>query len=168
MELRLGDLLIESGVLNREQVQEIIAEQKTTAEPFGLLAERLFGVDPAAVETAWARQYARITRTIDPTMEVFDDRALALVTRRQAWQFRVLPVRFTPTELMMATTQSHLPRALRFAANVICFPVYYVMAEPDTLGAALCRHYRLPGLTSASLSDASLDHLLDRAAGRAA
>lgn len=147
MESRLGQLLIESGVLVPEQVTAVLEEQQMTGLPFGVLAEDLFGVDPAAVETAWARQYANLTRTIDPTQEAFDPGALTLVSRRQAWQFRVLPIRFDRAELMVATTLPHLRRALRFANNVVGIPIYMVMADPMQLGVALCRHYPLPGMS---------------------
>jgi hypothetical protein len=168
MELRLGELLVESGVLNERQVQEILDRQQDSAEPFGLLAERLFRVDPGAIEAAWARQYASLTRTIDPEVEVFDEKALELVTRRQAWQFRVLPVRFEPRELMMATTQVHLRRALRFATNVIGIPVFLVMAEPGALGRALCRHYPMPGMTPTSVLNDGLESMLRNVTNRAA
>lgn len=159
MELRLGKLLIESGVLTEAQLQVILAEQQRTGEPLGVLAERLYNVDPAATESAWARQYSRLTRTIDPSCEVFDDRARDLITRRQAWQFRVLPIRFEPHELMLATTQRHLPRALRFATTVIGCPVFFVLAEPEALGEALCTHFPLPGMTARSVVDDGLDRL---------
>ena len=167
MELRLGELLIESGVLNERQVQHILERQRRTGEPFGLLAERLFDVDPAAVEVAWARQYASLTRTINPDVEVYDQQALRLVTRRQAWQFRVLPIRFEPNELMIATTQLHLRRALRFAVNVIGVPVFFVMAEPEALGRALCRHYPLAGMKPASVIDDGMSRLIGTGADRA-
>jgi len=160
VELRLGDLLIESGVLSDEQVGRILDRQHDTGEPFGVLAERLYGVDPVAVESAWARQYASLTRTVDPELEVYEKGALALITRRQAWQFRVLPIRFEPHELMVATTQMHLPRALRFASNVIGYPVFFVMADPEALGRALCEHYPLPGLSPRSVVDDGLDRVL--------
>ena len=157
MELRLVDLLVEAGVLSEDQVGQLLEEQKEGGVPLGVLAERRFGVEPAAVERAWARQYAGLTRAVDPELEVFHDSALALVTRRQAWQFRVLPIRFEPHELMIATTVEHLPRALRFAANVIGYPVFFVMADSESLGRALCRHYPLPGMTSRSVVDDGLD-----------
>jgi MshEN domain len=144
--VRLGQLLIEGEVLTVRQVDAIIAEQERTGEPFGLLAERLYGVDPHKIEEAWARQYAGLTRTVRPDMEVFDDQATSLVTRRQAWQFRILPLRFEGRELLIATTQQHLRRALRFATNVIGIPVFFVMADPLSLGRALCTHYPLPGM----------------------
>lgn len=153
MEVRLGQLLVEDGVLTSQQVEEIVAEQERTGEPFGLLAERLFGVDPHKIEEAWARQYAHLTRTVKPEVEVFDEQATELVTRRQAWQFRILPLRFEGRELLIATTEQHLRRALRFATNVIGIPVFFVMADPLDLGRALCAHYALPGMTPESVLD---------------
>lgn len=168
MELRLGALLIESGAMTEDQVSQVLLEQQDNCEPFGVIAERRYGVDPAAVEQAWATQYASLTRTIDPDLEVFEDRALALVTRRQAWQFRVLPIRFEPHELMMATTHAHLPRALRFATGVIGYPVFFVLAEPANLGRALCRHYPLAGMSVESVMHDGMNRLLAGGRGEAA
>lgn len=152
-ELRLGQLLVQADVLTPRQVDDIVTEQERTGEPFGLLAERLFGVDPRKIEDAWARQYAGLTRTVNPVIEVFDDQATELVTRRQAWQFRILPLRFEGRELLIATTQQHLRRALRFATNVIGIPVFFVMADPMDLGRALCQRCPLPGMTPESVMD---------------
>ena len=165
MEVLLGQMLIEAGILTEDQVQRVLDEQKQNGEPFGLLSEQLYGVDPAAIEDAWAGQYARITRSIDPEVEVFEDRAKDLITRRQAWQFRVLPIRFDAGQLMIATTQAHLRRALRFAVGVIGVPVFFVMAESEALGTALCRHYPWPGMTPQSVEDDGIDHLLTQANG---
>jgi len=152
-ELRLGQLLVESGVLTGTQVDHIVSVQETSGEPFGLLAERLFGVDPQKIEEAWAKQYAGLTRTVDPEVEVYDNEAAGLVTRRQAWQFRILPLRFEGRELLVATTQHHLRRALRFATNVIGIPVFFVMAKPKALGLALCKRYPLPGMRPELVDD---------------
>ncbi len=160
MEVRIGQLLVEAGVLSETQVQVVLAHQQQSAVPFGLLCEQLFGVEPVRVEEAWARQYGRLTRTILPALESFDDRALQTVSRRQAWQFRVLPVRFDDGEMMTATTEQFLRRALGFATNVLCVQTYLVLADPLSLGEALCRHYPLPGMTPECVTDAGLDRLL--------
>lgn len=160
MELRLGSLLVDSGVLNHSQVDVILERQLETGSPFGVLAEEMFGVDPEAIEQAWARQYARLTRSINPDEERFDERALGLVSRRQAWQFRVMPVRFDPVELMLATTQQHLRRALRFSTNVLGVPVFMVMCTPEDLGRGLCRWYPMPGMTPRSVNDDGMDRLM--------
>jgi hypothetical protein len=162
MEPRLGELLVDSGAISASQLRQLLERQQRTGEPIGLLAERVLGVDPAAVEAAWARQYAGLTRMIDPAIEAYDDRALALVTRRQAWQFRVLPVRFEQSDLMLATTQLHLGRALRFANRVLGMPVYLVLAEPGALGEALDRRYPMPGLSAESVLHDPMRHLVRR------
>jgi type IV pilus assembly protein PilB len=160
MEVRLGQLLIEAGVLTTQQVQRIVAEQHRTGTPFGLLSEQMFGIDPDAIEQAWALQYASMSREVDPQRERIEPQALSLVTRRQAWQFRILPMRFDDGELMMATTQQHLRRALRFATAVMGVPVFLVLTSPQALGEALCRHYPLPGMTPHSVNDDAMDRLL--------
>jgi len=159
MEYRLGQLLVDAGVLTDLQVEATLVRQKETGEPFGLICEREFGVSPVAIEEAWAAQYARWTRHVDPSVEVFEPNALELITRRQAWQFRVLPIRFDGRELMLATTQRHIRRGLRFANNVLGVPSYFVMARPQELGLALCKHYALPGMTPESVDDTALDQL---------
>ena len=148
-------------MLTEQQVREIVEHQRQKARPFGLLAERLFKVHPARIEEAWARQYARFTGEVDPSAECFDERAGELVSRRQAWQFRSLPVRFDDHgDLMVATTQAYLRRALGFATNVLGVPAYLVLATPDRLGQALCTHYPLPGMTPECVLDSGMDRLL--------
>jgi len=160
VDCRLGQLLVEQGILTTDQVELILKHQRRSGKPFGLLCEHIFDVDPDLIENAWAAQYARIARKVDPEIEVYEQRALELITRRQAWQFRILPIRFDDNELMIATSQQHLRRALRFAVNVIGLPVYLVMADADKLGMALCRFYELPGMTPDLVENQTLDRLL--------
>ncbi|HWB18942.1 MAG TPA: hypothetical protein VG711_01480 [Phycisphaerales bacterium] len=161
MELRLGQVLVEQGVLTEQQVDAVMAEQSQTGEPFGVLCEQLFDIDPSVIEEAWAEQYSTLTRRVRPEHETLDKRAMELVSRRQAWQFRVLPIRFDGNELMVATTREHLVRALRFATNVIRVPVYFVMCSEEELGNALSRHYPMPGMTPACVREDTLDRLLE-------
>lgn len=162
MELRIGQILSEQGVLSGQQVEQVLERQRRESRPFGLICEELFHIPAEVIENAWAAQYAKLTRTIDPAVEVFEPDALGLLTRRQAWQFRILPIRFDDLELMIATTQMHLRKALRFASSVIPVPLYFVMAKPHALGEALCKHYPLPGMTPASVNDSGLENLLGR------
>jgi len=166
MEYRLGQLLVDAGVLTHPQVDEVLHRQHETGEPFGLIAEQMFGVSPVVIEEAWAAQYARWTRHVNPAVEVFENKALELITRRQAWQFRVLPIRFDGKELMLATTQRHIRRGLRFANNVLGVPSFFVMARPNELGIALCKHYALPGMTPEAVDDSALDQVLGGAEAR--
>lgn len=145
--LRLGDLLVRNGALTEAQRDSVLDYQRLTGRPFGELAERLFGVGQQAVEQAWAEQYGMIAQRVDPRTERVDAEALSMIDRRQAWQFRVLPIRFEAGELMICTTQDHLVRALKFAGWRIKSPCYVVLADPAALGEALMRHYPMAGMT---------------------
>ncbi len=146
MPLRFGDLLVVSGVLTAEQRDQVLEEQRLVARPFGELAERMFGVDPDTIEQAWATQYESLAGVIDPGTVDIDPDAAIVVTPRQAWQFKVLPLRFEHGELMLCTPRQNLPRALRFAATQLAESCFFVVAEPEPMAEVLQRLYPMPGL----------------------
>lgn len=149
--LRIGEVMIELGLLTTDQVDEILREQQILHRPFGELAERLFGLTEKQVERAWAHQYARLTRHVDPRQESIESDVLAHVDRRQAWQFRILPLRRDGRELMVCTIIEHLPRALRFGMRHFKMPCYYVLTSPAALGEMLVAHYPMGGMTADSV-----------------
>ncbi|MFM9957199.1 MAG: hypothetical protein ACKVZJ_03920 [Phycisphaerales bacterium] len=151
MGLRLGEVMVAQGLLTEHQVQQILHHQRHAHRPFGVLAEDLFGISEDEVERAWVAQYASLTRQINPHDEKIDPEALRLVDRRQAWQFRVLPIRFDGDELMIATTPEHLVRALRFASRCVPRPCYFVLTDSRHLGDALVRYFPMAGMTAESV-----------------
>lgn len=148
MAMRLGDLLVRRGVLTEQQRDEVLKFQKTHNRPFGELAETLFGISPAAVEQAWAAQYAMLAESVDPRASDVAHDALELVSRRQAWQFKVLPLGLAKGEVRVCTTQEHLARALRFVGWRVCAPCHFVLAQAEHLGEALMKHYPITGFTA--------------------
>jgi type IV pilus assembly protein PilB len=146
MTIRLGDLLVRNGALTEAQRDSVLDYQRLTGRPFGELAERLFGVGQQAVEHAWAEQYGMIAQRVDPRTEATDAEVLSMIDRRQAWQFRLMPLRFEGPELMLCTTQDHLVRALKFAGWRIKSPSFMVLSDALALGEALMRHYPMAGM----------------------
>jgi type IV pilus assembly protein PilB len=138
---RLGELLVARGVLTDHQVQTIAEHQVRSARPFGVLAEELFGVDPRAIEGAWAEQYESMAPTLtlapgEPTAEAID-----AVTRRRAKQFGVAPIRFERGQLTLATTRENLPRALLFGLRVLERPCTFVIAPSNLIEAIIDLRY---------------------------
>lgn len=152
MTIRLGEVLVEQGVLTRDQVEAILQAQERKRRPFGVLAEEMFDIDPAAIEHAWAEQYSRIAPAPRIDAGSFEREASVTVNRRQAWQFRFLPIRFDGPELLAATTVEHLPRALKFACHCLPVPCVFVTLEPRELGRWLCERYPMPGMTVESVA----------------
>ena len=145
MAVRIGDLLVQSGVITELMRDEILEEQRIVGKPFGELAERMFAVDPDIIEQAWATQYESLAGLVDLTAFEIDEAATQRVTPRQAWQFKLLPVAYQHGELMICTTTENLPRALRFAATQISDCCFFMVARVDELAEALQRFHPMPG-----------------------
>lgn len=150
--LHLGDLLVKHGVLTPSQRDEVLIAQKSRGGPFGLLAEEMFGIHPSAVERAWAEQYAAYAPHIDPRTYNVNPRALEVITRRQAWQFRMMPLDLAGDEVVACTTQDNLCRAMKFAGWRLGHACQFVLAEPGPLGEAMLQHYPMAGMTPEMVS----------------
>lgn len=154
--VRIGELLVEAGVLSREQVDEILAEQKRIGRPFGDLAERMFSVEPQAIERAWIEQYIALGTEVDLDTQHVDIEVLRLLNRRQAWQFRLLPLHREHEEMVVATTRHDLPRAVNFAWRKLNDPVFFVIAKRPQLERFLMEHYPWPAMAEYEALAASL------------
>jgi len=152
MAIRLGEALMRQGVLTNEQVEQILERQRKCGRPFGALAEEMFSVSPELVEQAWAEQYQTLTEVVDPRAERTDPAVVSLIDRRQAWQFRILPLRLDGEEIRVATASPHLLRAMRFALQHFGQVCYFVIAQPEALGEALMQHFPMPGMTSRAVA----------------
>jgi len=153
--LKLGDLLVVQGVLTAAQRDEVVAAQASRGGPFGALAEQMFGVSPRDVEAAWAEQYASFAPRVDPREYPRCERALGVICRRQAWQFKVLPLEMRGRELIACTTQPALVKALKFVGWRLEHPCQFVLADPRALGEAMELWYPLPGMTAAAVESAT-------------
>ena len=143
--IRIGQILVENGVLTEQQVFEVVQAQKKRHLPFGVLAEQMFDVTLQSIEAAWIEQYHRYTGTIDLTEQQFDEPALKLLSRRQAWQFEILPIRFEPNgELLVAASRHRLARAVTFATNRLPHVVFFRVAESTQLRQFLRQYYPMP------------------------
>jgi hypothetical protein len=145
--LKIGEILVEQGVLTASQVEAILAEQRSSMRPFGDLAERMFGVSANAVEEAWVTQYIRTVGTTDLGSIRLDISCLRVLSRRQAWQFHLLPLNREDGvggALSLATDERNVVRALNFATRSIDDVVHLVVAERWQLREFLMKHYPVP------------------------
>lgn len=153
--IRIGEILIERGVLSEQQVFEICEAQKKHRLPFGVLAERMFDVTIESIEEAWVDQYHRFTGTLDLATKKIDGDALRLINRRQAWQFQILPIGYeTSGELLIAAARQRLARAVTFAANHFESVVYFRITESEQLREFLRKHYPMPEISDEMLATA--------------
>jgi len=134
------------GVLTGQQVETVLQEQRRTGRPFGVIVERLFNVNPTVLDRAWAEQYAANSSPVDPATERCDLEVVQTVTRRQAWQFKILPLRRDAGgDVMVCTSKENLPRALRFAYGHFGPCCYFVVCDEEKLIDALEKRHPMPG-----------------------
>jgi hypothetical protein len=143
--IQIGQLLVEQGVLTESEVAHIVKVQKHCNRPFGDLAERLYGINPRAVEDAWVEQYIRIAGVIDLERVEADAKCLRLLNRRQAWQFHALPINREGSLLNIATSAEDLVRAVNFSTSSLGEPANFLIAERTQLREFLMKHYPVPG-----------------------
>jgi len=142
--IQIGELLVEQGVLTHKQVRHILQVQKMSHRPFGDLAERLYGIDPKAVEDAWVEQYIRTAGIVDLDDQKVETECLRLLNRRQAWQFHLLPMFRERESVSVATSPENLVRSVNFATRTMEEPVHFLVAERQQLREFLMKHYPVP------------------------
>ena len=160
--LLLGEVLVEQGLLTETDVNAILEYQRLSGRPFGVIAESLFNVSTEAIEEAWSFQYAHNAPTIDPLTFIPRADAKKLVSARQAWQFRCLPMNLEGDTLVLATTQGYLQKALKFATRVLGRPAYFMLTTESRLAAALSEHYPLGGMSAANVTNDTMKRLVHK------
>ncbi|MCH2150945.1 MAG: hypothetical protein MK075_04830 [Phycisphaerales bacterium] len=139
---RIGDLLCAAGELEPNELTRLLKLQKASpARPLGVLAEEHAGVDPAAVEAAWAAQMSQWSGRVDPRRLYPEKDAKQLVTPRRARQFNILPISRQGGRLSYCTTPLGLVSAHRFVTNVLGLVSEPMLAMRAELHEAIATHY---------------------------
>ncbi|OGA54764.1 MAG: secretion system protein E [Betaproteobacteria bacterium RIFCSPLOWO2_12_FULL_62_13] len=103
--LRLGDLLVQQGLISTDQLAIALAEQRYKNIPIGRLLVRLGFVTETAIRDIMARTIGQ--ESIDLSQVVADSEALTMVPQEFARRNRMLPIAYDPAEqvLTIATAE---------------------------------------------------------------
>jgi type IV pilus assembly protein PilB len=136
---RLGDLLVQEGLLTREQLQKGLAEHKSTGQRLGYVLVKQGVVDEVEVTKALARQLRM--PAVDLSRFEPDVKVLRLIPAEVARKHHVLPLRRegrTLTVAMADPTDLGLLQDLKFITR---FDVFPVIAGEFTLRGLVEKHY---------------------------
>jgi len=97
--LRLGELLVQQGLVTPDQLRIALTEQKGNGIPLGRQLVRLGFVTEAAIRDAMARSVGQ--ESIDLSQVVADSEALRMVPRDFARRHRMLPIAWDPDERVL-------------------------------------------------------------------
>ena len=103
--LRLGELLVQQGLITQDQLRIALTEQKTQNMPIGRLLVRLGFVTEAVIRDIMARTIGQ--ESIDLTQVLVDAEALRLVPQEFARRHRLLPIAYDADQnlLIVAITE---------------------------------------------------------------
>ena len=103
--LRLGELLVQQGLITTDQLAIALAEQRHNNIPLGRLLVRLGFVTETAIRDIMARTIGQ--ESIDLSQVIADPEALKLIPQEFARRNRILPIAFDPRDqiLTVATTE---------------------------------------------------------------
>ncbi|MBS1219266.1 MAG: type secretion system protein, partial [Proteobacteria bacterium] len=103
--LRLGELLVQQGLITKDQLAIALAEQRNSNIPIGRLLVRLGFVTETAIRDIMARTVGQ--ESIDLAQVIADPEALSLVPEEFARRNHLLPIAYDPAEhvLTIATTE---------------------------------------------------------------
>ena len=103
--LRLGELLVQQGLITKDQLAIVLAEQRNSNIPLGRLMVRLGFVTETAIRDIMARTVGQ--ESIDLAQVVADSEALSLVPEEFARRNHLLPIAYDPADhvLTVATTE---------------------------------------------------------------
>jgi type IV pilus assembly protein PilB len=136
---RLGDLLVQDGLLTTQQLRQALAEQRSSGHRLGYVVVKLGLVDEVDVTKALARQLRM--PAVDLSRFEPDVRVLRLIPAEVARKHLVLPLRRegrTLTVAMADPTDLGLLQDLKFITRYDAHPV---IAGEFTLRGLIEKHY---------------------------
>ncbi len=136
---RLGQVLLQEGLLTREQLAQALAEQKTTKHRLGYLLVKMGLVQELDITKVLARQYRM--PAVDLSRFEVDPKIVKLIPSDMAIKNVVLPLKRegrTLTVAMADPTDIGLLEDLKFITRYDLFPV---IAGEYTLRALIEKHY---------------------------
>jgi hypothetical protein len=146
---RMGQVLGQMGQLTPHDVDEILAEQRTTGARFGEIALALGLVQPEHVWAAWCTQLADKLEHVDLDEVGIDSQAIDSVPRELALALQVLPVRLWENQLIVAVTDTARAAKLGDLRQHTGLSIRCVLADPDDFAKALASYYPTPTLAAA-------------------
>jgi len=139
--LRLGELLVQQGLISTDQLAIALAEQRRSNIPIGRLLVRLGFVTETAIRDIMARTIGQ--ESIDLSQVVADSEALRMVPQEFARRNRVLPIAYEPAEHVLT----------------IATPEIFNVVAMDQLRAMLGSHVEVK---TQFASEAQLENFIDQ------
>src|SRR3972149_1276513 len=140
---RLGDLLVREGLINQEQLQRALAEQKGTNEKLGSILARHNVITEDQLVAFLSKQYGIPSITLSQL--AIDTDVLKLVPAQIAKKYEVLPIKRTGNSLTLAMADPTNVFAVDDVGFMTNLQVIPVVASQGAIRKAIDRLYEAQG-----------------------
>lgn len=120
----IGCILRDMGVLDDQDIEEILDQQTRSGQKFGLIAMRWGLATPDQVWEAWAKQLTLEVREADLDELGTDSTALLRVTPEVVIKYRIWPLRLWGDHLVVATASNCPAKVLEDLANELKLTIH--------------------------------------------
>jgi len=138
---KLGEILIDQGVLTYEQVTRVLARQMYDDRPFGQIAADAFDIEERVIWQTVAEQVLMNAESVNISTETWTKEALRAISAHDAWTYRLLPLRYEHGELVIATSAYELPGALSLIEREVYDNHRIVIADAKVLEQTIAERY---------------------------
>ena len=145
-EPHLAELMVDHGLLERATARELLQRAAREAGAFTARVAEHFDMEIDEVYEALADEIAARAPRVSLGTERLDAGAARLLPARAAWGPLLLPMRFEQGELICATSEDTLARAVAAAEAELNDPCRFVLASPDALMQFIAERYELEGI----------------------
>jgi len=137
---RLGQILVDLGYLNEDQLWDLIEEQKQSAgEVIGQVAIRMGLVTQDQVTEALAEQFGMPVVNLEETN--IPPKVLELVPETMATLYKIMPISLKDNVLTVAMADPQNVAALDDLRNFLGYDVRGAVSTPAAVEASISRHY---------------------------
>ncbi len=137
---RLGQILVDLGYLNEDQLWDVLEEQKQSpGEVIGQVAVRMGLVTQEQVTEALAEQWGMSVVNLDETN--IPPRVLELVPETMASIYKIMPISLKDDVLTVAMADPQNVAALDDLRNFLGYDVRGAVSTLTAVEAAIARHY---------------------------
>lgn len=152
---RLGDLLIDEGLINEDQLKQALTEQKHNGGRLGSLLVKMQFVTDEQISEALGRQYG--VPVVDFGNEEIDENVLKLIDPKMAQKFQIIPIKRMGKSLYVAMTNPvdvYTIEDIKFATG---YDVAPMVASENIIAKAIEEYYGISGSLADVISEMEID-----------
>jgi len=145
--MRLGEILIDKGLITSEQLQEALAQQRKTGEFIGtILIKKKFIKEKELFEVLSEQLHIDYVNLKDITIE---RSVIEKVPAKFSWHYKIIPVRFSGNKLTVATSDPL--RSLNDLRLFLNYEIEPVLASESEILEAARKYYGVGAETVESI-----------------